>query len=206
MATLGHLYIVSAPSGAGKTSLVNSLAQRLENLKISVSHTTRCKRAGESEGEDYHFISVQQFETLISKNAFLEYAEVFGNYYGTYRKELEDLLSQGIDVILEIDWQGARQIRRAMPQAISVFVLPPSLEALHQRLTHRGQDDESVIQKRMQAAEKEMRHYDEYQYLIINDQFETALDQLQSLVIANRLNLNIQKSTHADLLDSLIHY
>ena len=132
MATFGHLYIVSAPSGAGKTSLVNSLAERLENLRISVSHTTRCKRAGESEGEDYHFISVAQFETLISEHAFLEYAEVFGNYYGTYRKELEALLSRGIDVILEIDWQGAQQVRKHFPAAIGIYILPPSRSALQQ--------------------------------------------------------------------------
>jgi len=204
MPTLGHLYIVSAPSGAGKTSLVKSLAGRLDNLQISVSHTTRTKRVGEVDGVDYHFTPIHHFKKLISEHAFLEYAEVFGNFYGTYRAELERLLAEGIDLILEIDWQGARQIRKAMPQAISVFVLPPSLAELHQRLTNRGQDDEMVIQKRMQAAEEEMRHYNEYQYLIINDDFDVALDELQSLVIANRLSLDVQKSHYQQLLENLV--
>ncbi|PIP80436.1 MAG: guanylate kinase [Gammaproteobacteria bacterium CG22_combo_CG10-13_8_21_14_all_40_8] len=204
MATLGHLYIVSAPSGAGKTSLVNALAERLDNLQISVSHTTRKKRVGEVDGVNYHFISIEQFQKKISDKAFLEYAEVFGNYYGTDHADVERLLCQGIDLILEIDWQGARQIRKAMPQAISVFVLPPSLGALHERLTNRGQDDETVIAKRMQAANEEMIHYPEYQYLIINDCFNTALDELESLVISHRLTLETQQTNHSDLLNALI--
>ncbi len=204
MALQGHLYIVSAPSGAGKTSLLKSLVGRLKNLQISVSHTTRERRAGEVDGKDYHFTQVELFKSMISENAFLEYAEVFGNYYGTSKIEIEKSLSQGIDVILEIDWQGARQIRDMMPEAISIFVLPPSLEALQQRLTHRGQDDKTIIHRRMLAATEEMRHYDEYQYLIINDVFETALNELNALISSHRLTLKSQKSAHQKLIDSLI--
>lgn len=202
--TPGHLYIISAPSGAGKTSLVKALIEHNDNIMPSVSHTTRPRRSGEVDGVDYHFVSDSEFRAMLADNAFLEYAEVFDYFYGTSRYEVDSKRSKGIDVILEIDWQGARQIHALIPEAISIFILPPSLETLLERLNARGQDHQSVIERRMTAARKEMVHYDEYQYLIINDVFSDALDQLHCIVTSNRLKLKQQQHDHAALLHALI--
>lgn len=200
----GQLFVVSAPSGAGKTSLVKRLVAELPNIGLSISHTTRARRPGEEDGRDYYFVTKPQFQEMIAENAFLEYANVFGNYYGTARSQIEVSLNQGDDVILEIDWQGARQVRRAWQDVVSIFVLPPSLEALYERLHKRGQDDEAVIERRMQAAREEMSHYAEYDYVVINDDFETALSELKAIVLAHRLRLDRQQRRHRVLLDALL--
>ena len=200
----GTLFIVSAPSGAGKTSLVKALLQSTDGLSVSVSHTTRRMRPGERDGSDYHFVAQTAFEAMIADDAFLEHARVFDNYYGTARAGVLEQLQQGRDVILEIDWQGARQVRQALPQAVSVFILPPSRRALEQRLRSRGQDDESVIARRMRDAQSETSHYDEYDYLVINDDFDLALRQLQSIVWARRVRREVQTSRYAGLLAELL--
>lgn len=200
----GQLYIISAPSGAGKTSLVKALIEKVPNIMPAVSHTTRQCREGEVDGKDYHFIETAVFQEMIECGAFLEYADVFAHYYGTSRKEVESKRSQGIDVILEIDWQGARQIMELVPDAISIFILPPSMQCLHDRLKNRGLDDEDVIQRRMTAAQNEMVHYDEYQYLIINDVFSDALDQLRAIVISHKLSLENQLADHQNLIKELL--
>lgn len=200
----GTLYTVSAPSGAGKTSLVKALIEQTEALCVSVSHTTRAQRPGEVDGVNYHFVDQAGFAAMLQQQAFLEYAEVFGNYYGTSRVWVEQQLQQGRDVILEIDWQGADQIRQLMPQARSIFILPPSLQALRQRLTGRGQDSEDTIQQRMNEAVNEMSHYPQAQYLVINDQFEQALADLQAIIRSERLQLHQQQSRHHDLLQALL--
>ena len=164
----GTLYIVSAPSGAGKTSLVKALTDADSNVLVSVSHTTRDMRPGEEDGVNYNFVSVDDFKALIAQDAFLEHAEVFGNFYGTSRLWLEEQLSQGIDIILEIDWQGARQVRDLMPEAVGIFILPPSRAALQQRLDNRGQDSAEIIAGRMAEAVSEMSHFDEYDYVIVD--------------------------------------
>ena len=203
-ATLGNLFIVSAPSGAGKTSLVRALMERDPDIAFSVSHTTRPPRPGEADGRDYHFVDVATFERMIEEGAFLEYARVFDNYYGTSRAEVERLLAAGKDVFLDIDWQGARQVRSAWPEAVSLFILPPSREALEARLRGRGTDSEEVIARRMAQAVDEASHYREYDYLIINDVFETALEDLAAIVRAVRLREPRQACRHADLLRDLL--
>ena len=178
----GTLFIVSAPSGAGKTSLVKALIASLDNVAVSVSHTTRPSRPGEVDGVNYHFVDEETFLKLRSDDGFFEWAEVFGNLYGTAKAGIDDQLAQGIDVILEIDWQGARQIRAQRDDTASLFILPPSTATLRQRLTARGQDNDEVIEKRMLAAKAELAHYDEADFLILNDVFERALEDLQSIV------------------------
>ncbi|HHQ41865.1 MAG TPA: guanylate kinase [Chromatiales bacterium] len=200
----GTLFIVSAPSGAGKTSLVKALVERDPRVVLSVSHTTRPPRPGERDGVDYHFVDGATFERMAAEGAFLEHAEVFGNRYGTARATVERELAADRDVILEIDWQGARQVRAAMPEAVSVFILPPSREALEERLRGRGQDDETVIARRMARAVDEMSHYDEYDYLVVNDVFETALEDLLAIVRATRLRRPAQAVRHAELLRRLL--
>ena len=200
----GTLYIVSAPSGAGKTSLVNALIKDDKRVSVSVSHTTRGKRPGEEHGVNYHFVSHDEFKALIDKNDFLEHAEVFGNFYGTSRSTLQQVLDRGDDLILEIDWQGARQVRELMPEARSIFILPPNLEALRQRLDGRGQDSAEIIAGRMKEAVSEMQHYDEYEYVIINDDFDAALEELKAVFRSNRLLLNKQQARHGALLKQLI--
>ena len=200
---IGQLYIVSAPSGAGKSSLLNALRQQLDNITISVSHTTRAPRPGETNGQHYHFVSVDEFKAKITAHDFLEYAQVFDNFYGTSQSAIEAQLAQGLDVILEIDWQGARQVRDRIPGTLSIFILPPSLPALDQRLRNRQQDSEETIQRRMHDAQSEMSHYPEYDYLVINDEFDTALTQLKSIFQANRLRLLSQIQRQADLLENL---
>ena len=183
----GTLLIISAPSGAGKTSLVKALLGKTDNLAVSVSHATRAMRPGEQDGVDYHFTDVARFEQMMAEGDFLESARVFDNYYGTSRSAVDRMLADGTDVILEIDWQGARLVREACPQAIGIFILPPSREALRERLRGRGQDSEEIIDRRMAQAVSEMSHYAEYEYLVINDVFETALDDLAAIIRSLRL-------------------
>ena len=178
----GQLFIISAPSGAGKTSMLKAARASLPNLAVAVSHTTRVMRPGEIDGQHYYFVNEDEFNTLQSQDAFVEHALVFGNYYGTSKQAINSLLTSGKDVVLEIDWQGARQIRDIYPDAVSVFILPPTLASLQQRLEERGQDSASVIATRMQAAKQEISHYDEYNHLIINDNFDTAVAQLIVLI------------------------
>ena len=207
MAAAGTLFIISSPSGAGKSSLLTALLSRYNSdgrMALSVSHTTRAMRSGEENGVHYHFVSKEEFQALIARDAFFEWAEVFGNYYGTSKELIEQALANGIDVFLDIDWQGARQIRELYRDTQSIFVLPPSLPILEQRLIGRGQDSEEVIAKRMAQAVSEMSHYPEYDYLIINDDFELALQQLQSIVLAGRAKLRPQAICHADLLNQLL--
>jgi guanylate kinase len=179
---MANLFIIAAPSGCGKTSLVKALLESLSNLSVSVSHTTRKPRKAEIDGENYHFVSKERFGEMISNNDFVEHAEVFGNLYGTARSNIKEKLDANIDIILEIDWQGARQVRENMPDSISIFILPPSKNVLLQRLTDRAQDDDETISERMKNSESEMSHYDEFEYLVINDQFDSALNDLMSII------------------------
>ncbi|WP_181296382.1 guanylate kinase [Pseudomonas sp. Q2-TVG4-2] len=203
-ASTGTLYIVSAPSGAGKTSLVKALLDAQPQVRVSVSHTTRPMRPGEVDGVNYHFVSREDFLERLEHGEFLEHAEVFGNLYGTSQRWLEQTLSEGYDLILEIDWQGAQQVRRLMPQAKSIFILPPTQEALRQRLTNRGQDSDDVIEKRMREAVSEMTHYVEYDYLVINDDFAHALIDLQAIFRANQLLQAAQQKRFRRLLEELL--
>lgn len=200
----GMLYVISAPSGAGKTSLVRKLLERAPDLALSVSHTTRAMRPGERDGVDYHFVTLEKFEAMAEAGAFLEYARVFGNCYGTSKQALQDQLARGNDVVLEIDWQGARQVRAAFPEAVGIFILPPSREALEQRLRGRGQDSEEVIARRMQEAVAEMSHYHEYDYLVINDDFERALADLEAVIRARRLYRPLQAARRRAILEALL--
>jgi guanylate kinase len=200
----GTLYIISAPSGAGKTTLVQALLTKLDDVVVSVSHTTRAMRTGEVEGVDYHFVSHDVFETMVKQDEFLEHAEVFGNHYGTSRQHIQEQLNLGKDVILEIDWQGARQIRELMPACRSIYVLPPCISALRERLNSRAQDDAAVIERRMQEAVREMSHYNEFDYIVINDDFERAREELAAIFISNRTLKEYQQEKNADLLAALL--
>ncbi|WP_163831235.1 guanylate kinase [Spartinivicinus ruber] len=202
--TIGTLFIISAPSGAGKTSLVKALVEKTKDICVSVSHTTRSQRPGEQEGVNYHFVSVEQFQQMLTQSAFLESANVFGNYYGTSQQWVGQQLASGVDVILEIDWQGAHQVREQLPEAQSIFIVPPSQTALKERLEKRGQDDQGVISKRMAAAVDEMTHFVEYDYLVVNDDFDQALQQLQAIVLASRQQLTKQQVRHQQLLIELL--
>jgi guanylate kinase len=210
MATLlGNLFILAAPSGAGKSSLIKALLEKYgdhehHRVQVSVSHTTRAARPGEIDGEHYHFVSREQFEALIEQGVFFEWAEVFGNYYGTSRVTIEQTLHRGIDVFLDIDWQGARQVKQQLPDTCGIFVLPPSMAILEQRLTKRGQDSDDVIASRMQEAVSEMSHYQEFDHVIVNDDFSTALHDLESIVHAQRLRRSKQELRHQPLLDALL--
>ena len=208
---MANLFIIAAPSGCGKTSLVKALLENSKNLAVSVSHTTRKPRKGEIDGENYHFVSNETFEKMISNNDFLEYAEVFGNMYGTAKNNIYEKLDSDISIILEIDWQGARQVRQNMPEVISIFILPPSKNVLLERLTSRGQDDKATISERMENSEKEMSHYNEFGYLIINDQFDSALYNLKAIIDDfgnniknNEFTLENQLLRHKYLLKELI--
>ncbi|OZG74246.1 guanylate kinase [Hahella sp. CCB-MM4] len=200
----GRLFIISAPSGAGKTSLVAALLKQDDQLKVSVSHTTRPMRPGEENGVNYFFVSREEFLEGVEKQGFLEHAEVFGNFYGTSQQWVDQAIEQGIDVILEIDWQGAQQVRRLRPEARSIFILPPSLEALKQRLEGRGQDAADVIARRLQEAAEEISHYGEFNYLVVNDDFDQALKDLQSIFCAERLTLEAQSVRHAAQLSKML--
>ncbi|AAU90896.1 guanylate kinase [Methylococcus capsulatus] len=202
--TQGLLYVISAPSGAGKTSLVSALCAGAPDLAVSVSHTTRPQRPGEVPGQDYWFVDKAEFEKMIANEAFLEYARVFDNYYGTAKTTVEEVLATGRDAVLEIDWQGARQVRRLMPACVSVFILPPSRQALEQRLRTRQQDSEAVIARRMEAAISEMSHYAEYDYLIVNDDFNLALNQLRAIVQTQRLTVQRQAPRLGRLIADLL--
>ena len=208
---MANLFIIAAPSGCGKTSLVDALLKKSSNICVSVSHTTRKPRPEEVNGTNYHFISIDEFQEMIKDNKFVEFAEVFENLYGSSRQLIEDNLNNNIDVILEIDWQGARQVKINMPKAISIFVLPPSKEALLERLKNRAQDDELTINKRMSDSENQMRHFNEFDYLIINNDFNEALSDLESIIIpsnkaSDRFNLSLeeQSNKHKNLLKKLI--
>jgi guanylate kinase len=200
----GTLYILSAPSGAGKTSLLKALREQDGELHVSISHTTRPMRPGEEDGVHYHFVDQASFLAKVARGDFLEHAEVFGNYYGTDEASVRAQLDAGQDTVLEIDWQGAQQVRKRFPDAVSVFILPPSPEALHERLSNRGQDSEEVIQGRMREAVSEMSHYAEFDYLVINDDFEQALRELAALVTAQRLRLARQAAVHTDAITRLL--
>ena len=200
----GTLYIISAPSGAGKSSLVTALPDANPEIRVSISHTTRAMRPGEVDGVNYHFVTREAFVKMGEHGDFLERAEVFGNFYGTSQSHLQQTLDEGHDLILEIDWRGAEQVRKLMPQARSIFILPPSLQALHQRLTNRGQDSDEIIDGRMREAVNEMSHYVEYDYLIINDDFAHALDDLKAIFRANQLQQKRQQVRFGKLLAELL--
>ena len=206
MSQVGTLYIVSAPSGAGKSSLITALLadERHHPAQVSISHTTRDPRPGEVNGEHYHFVTEAEFKQLIEDNAFFEWAEVFGNYYGTSRPTTEASLAQGIDVMLDIDWQGARQVREVMPQAKGIFILPPSRPELEARLNKRGQDSAEIIAKRMEEAQSEMSHYNEYDYLIVNDDFDTATQEFSAIVRASRNVQDKQAIKHCETINALL--
>lgn len=200
----GALFIVAAPSGAGKSSLVNALLAREPGIRLSVSSTTRPPRPGEADGEHYQFIDVAQFRRDAGAGLFLEHAEVHGNFYGTPRSAVEPILAGGDDVLLEIDWQGARQVRAAMPDCVSVFILPPSREELERRLRKRNQDSEPVIARRLAAAREEISHCHEFDYLVVNDVFEQALEDLRHIFLARRLRQPVQAERHAARLAALL--
>lgn len=203
MAMQGNLFVISAPSGAGKTSLLKSLIAITDNLHASISHTTRHKRPSEIDGVNYHFVSLEAFTQMIEANIFLEHAKVFGNYYGTCKDWVCQQLAHGIDVILEIDWQGGAQIKDIFPDCISIFILPPSIDALLERLKARGQDTHEIIKQRMNEATSELRHLDEYEYIVINDQFSKALSELQAIVHAARLRVTRQVKANQPLIKVL---
>lgn len=212
MTVSGNLFILSAPSGAGKSSLINALLKPeassstdtdARKMQVSVSHTTRQPRPGETDGVHYHFVSVNEFKKQISQKAFYEYAEVFGNYYGTSEKAIDDQLAQGIDVFLDIDWQGAQQVRMKKPNVTTIFICPPSQQALEQRLKGRGQDSEETIKERMAQARSECSHYKEFDYIIVNDDFDQALIDLQTIVNNQRLKQSQQAVKHLALFEEL---
>ena len=209
MTVPGNLFILSAPSGAGKSSLINALLkQEAESsarpLQVSVSHTTRDARPGENNGEHYHFVNVDEFKEQIEKNAFYEHAEVFGNYYGTSEAAIDVQLAQGIDVFLDIDWQGAQQVRMKKPSVTTIFISPPSKKALESRLRNRGQDSDEIIASRMEKAQAECSHYTEFDFVIVNDDFDQALTELTIIVKNQRLKCKQQKIKHADLFTELL--
>jgi guanylate kinase len=205
MSSTGILYTISAPSGAGKTSLVNALLEHCQGLRVSVSHTTRAMRPGEEHGVNYHFIGEAEFIAMLEAAEFLEHAQVFGNLYGTSQQWVEQQLALGTDVILEIDWQGAQQVKRLLPDTQSIFILPPSREALAQRLNARGQDDPGIIAARMAEATEEMSHYVEGDYLVVNSEFDQALAELQSIVTCQRLRISRQQAELGNLLHDLLN-
>ncbi|MBD3587456.1 guanylate kinase [Salinimonas sp. HHU 13199] len=206
---LGNLFILAAPSGAGKSSLIKALLEKHGDaadfpMEVSVSHTTRKPRPGEEDGVHYHFVSREQFEKLIEQGVFFEWAEVFDNYYGTSRVTIEQTLHRGIDVFLDIDWQGARQVKKLLPDACGIFILPPSTKVLKERLNRRGQDSDDVIESRMREAVSEMSHYDEFDYVLVNDDFSVALSDLESVVRAQRQRTTKQQMRHLDLIKDLL--
>lgn len=199
----GTLYVISAPSGAGKTSLVAGMLEQDEKLGVSVSHTTRSMRTGEQDGVNYHFVSREEFEAMIGRGDFLEHADVFGNYYGTSQVWVKKKLAAGQDVILEIDWQGAEQVRRLMPDCVSIFIVPPSPESLRKRLNGRGTDASEVVERRLNEAADECSHAVEFDYLVVNDDFNVALEDLLSIVRCHRLRMQTQQIRYSGLLARL---
>ena len=201
---IGNLFIVAAPSGAGKTTLVRLLLENDPQIGVSISYTTRPPRPGDENGREYHFIDVSAFLEMVSRDDFLEWAEVHGNYYGTSKRWIETEMSAGRDVLLEIDWQGAQQVRKVFSQAIGIFVLPPSMAVLEARLSGRGTDSAEVIARRIAAARDEMRHVDEFDYVIVNDDLQQASGDLSSIVAASRLHYTNQRQRHTSLFASLL--
>ena len=202
----GTLFIVSAPSGAGKSSLINALLKNFNNdnsMRLSISHTTRQMRPGEIDHVSYHFVSEDEFKALIDRNAFYEYAQVFDHYYGTSREIVEQWISEGKDVLFDIDWQGARQIRAQTPEARSIFIVPPSLEELRRRLESRGQDSAEVIEGRMNKALSELSHYNEYDHVIINDDFDESVLTLRSIILASRAEMKNEQNVLKELFPQL---
>jgi guanylate kinase len=199
----GNLFIISAPSGAGKTSLVGALLQRNKQIALSISFTTRAPRPGETNGKEYHFVSREQFLQMAQQGDFLESAEVYGNLYGTSQSWINGELASGRDILLEIDWQGAAQVRKLMPHAISIFILPPSLSALETRLKGRGQDSQEVIARRLHAAQEDISHVAEFDYVIINDKLDEALQQFESIIVAVGLSRDSQLARHQNLINQL---
>ncbi|QIE02124.1 guanylate kinase [Buchnera aphidicola] len=202
----GILFIISAPSGTGKSSLIQEFLNSKYscNIQVSISHTTRIMRPGELNGQHYYFITKKEFQIMIQKESFLEHAKVFNHYYGTSRQSIESMLFSGIDVFLDIDWQGAKQIKNKIPESKSIFLLPPSKDILYKRLKKRGQDSETVIADRMSKAVNEMQHYSEYDYLIINDDFKTAINDLKTIITAAHLCLLPQKNKYCSLIANLL--
>ncbi len=201
---IGNLFIVAAPSGAGKTTLVRLLLENDSQIGVSISHTTRPPRPGEENGREYHFVDVPAFLEMIDRGGFLEWAEVHGNYYGTSKQWIAAEMAAGRDVLLEIDWQGAQQVRKVFPAAIGIFVLPPSMPVLEARLSGRGTDSAGIIARRIAAARDEMRHVDEFNYVIINDDLQQALENLKSVISASRLRYETQRRRHSALFASLL--
>ncbi|MBS0358040.1 MAG: guanylate kinase [Proteobacteria bacterium] len=204
MKKMANLFVIAAPSGAGKTSLVKALVESMKNIRVSISHTTRPQRSSEKNGVNYYFIEQKQFDQMVQENRFLEYANVFGQCYGTSKDWVLEQLQKGSDVILEIDWQGATQIRSLVPDCISIFIFPPSRLALKERLKNRGQDNETVIQRRLAEATIEMSHYQEFNYTVINDDFEHALSDLKTIVLAERLKTPRQATLHETMIRQLL--
>jgi guanylate kinase len=200
----GTLYIVAAPSGAGKSSIVNACLARDPNICLSISFTSRAPRPGERHAEHYHFVSADEFKRMVAVGDFFEHALVHGDWKGTARQSVEPQLAAGRDVLLEIDWQGARQVRSQVPDAVSVFILPPSREALQQRMQARGQDSQAVIARRLAAAREEMSHYTEFDYVIVNEVFSTAVDEMCAIFTASRLRREPQVARHASLISALL--
>ena len=200
----GTLFIVAAPSGAGKSSIVNAVLQSTPGIALSISYTSRVARPGERHAQHYHFISSEEFQRMIAHGDFFEHALVHGDYKGTARQSVEPQLAAGLDVLLEIDWQGARQVRAQMPEALSVFILPPSRQALESRMRSRGQDSEAVIAQRLAAAREEMSHHGEFDFLIVNDDFAAAVREMQSIFLASRLRRQPQSQRHAALIEALL--
>lgn len=204
MSMRGTLYIVAAPSGAGKSSIVNACLARDPNICLSISFTSRAPRPGERHAEHYHFVEAAEFERMVAAGDFFEHARVHGDWKGTARQSVEPQLAAGRDVLLEIDWQGALQVRRQVPDAVSVFILPPSRQALEQRMRARGQDSDEVIRRRLAAAREEMSHYDEFDYVIVNEHFATAVDEMCAIFTASRLRREAQAQRHAGLIATLL--
>jgi guanylate kinase len=203
MENIGTIYVIAAASGTGKTSLVKVLVESLDKIVTSISYTTRPKRSAERDGENYFFINQTQFEQMIANQEFLEYAKVFGHYYGTSKKWVEDKIQAGIDVVLEIDWQGAKQVKQSIPESIGIFILPPSIPELQHRLTTRNQDVAQVIKERLAKASEEISHCGEFNYIVVNDEFDVALVDLRSIIRSQRLRSNMQRIKWHDLLAKL---
>jgi guanylate kinase len=204
MSMRGTLYIVAAPSGAGKSSIVNACLARDPNICLSISFTSRAPRPGERHAEHYHFVSADEFKAMVAAGDFFEHALVHGDWKGTAKQSVEPQLAQGKDVLLEIDWQGARQVRSQVTDAVSVFILPPSRQALEQRMRARGQDSDEVIQRRLAAAREEMSHYGEFDYVIVNEHFASAVDEMCAIFTASRLRLEPQVARHSRLITALL--
>ena len=200
----GQLFIVAAPSGAGKSSLVNAVLARTGGICLSISYTSRGPRPGERHAQHYHFVGKDEFERMVAAGDFFEHALVHGDYKGTARQSVEPQLAQGRDVLLEIDWQGARQVKARVPDALGVFILPPSRSALESRMRNRGQDSEETIQRRLAAAREEMSHYDEFDFVIVNEDFETAVCEMQAIFVGSRQRRHIQQQRHAALIGELL--